>query len=475
MWKKLLAAGAVLAGFAPPADAFWWKKDPPVAMPGGVLQAFRSSSSDPWGIGRSSGDFYDPIFATPMPPRPGRATLPCGGPLMAPVITPLKATEPGHFEDKFEVIPAGYNKHPYLTKHPERVIPGDPCRPCSPCDPCAPPAPRLWSSFELLYWATQGTTVPPIVATGSPLAAPGAAAVGPNTVPVFGGGRDLTQMRTGFRTEVGYWFDPADRWGVSGRFYFLGSLADRSNEVGTGFNVLNLPQGVVTPGGILSTPLYVSYPGLTAGHVNAVAGTNFIGGDVNLRHGLGAARPVQFDLLGGYRFMHLGDNVDTLADFTAPLVPGSRVVSEDSVRTRNYFNGPQAGFALAYQRGQFSFGLQSTVALGVTTSDLDVSRTRLVTNLPGLAGLAGVALPPGTPANVPLIAASSSRSNYFGVVPEVGMKFGWQPWDHVRLTVGYTFIYWSQVQRAQPLYLPGASGTTDFWAQGISGGVDFRY
>jgi hypothetical protein len=475
MWKKLLAAGAVLAGFAPSADAFWWHKNPPVAMPGGVLQAFRSSAADPWGIGHSSGDFSDPIFATPMPPRPGRATVPCGGPLMAPVITPLRATEPGHFENKFEVIPAGHNKHPYLTKHPERVIDGDPCHPGGPCDPCAEAAPQFWTSFELLYWATQGTTVPPIVATGSPLAAPGAAAVGANAVPVFGGGRGLTQMRTGFRTEVGYWLDPEATWGVSGRFYFLGSLADRSSEVGTGFNVLNMPQGVVTPAGILSTPLYVSYPGLTIGNVTAVAGTNFIGGDVNLRHTLCLDCPFQMNLFGGYRFMHLGDNVDVVSSFTSPLVPGSGVVTEDSVRTRNYFNGPQAGFALGSRRGPFSVELQSSVALGVTTSDLDVSRTRLINNAPGLAALAGVALPPGVPATLPLAVSNSSRSNYFGVVPEVGVKVGWHPCDQVRLSVGYNFIYWSQVQRAQPLYLPGASGTTDFWAQGVSWGVDFRY
>jgi len=388
---------------------------------------------------------------------------------MAPVITPLKATNPGHFEDKFEVIPAGFDRQPRLTKHPERALAND------DCDPCDPSAPRMWTTLEFLYWATQGTSVPPIVTTGSPLAAPGVAAQGANAIPVFGGGRDLTQFRTGFRTEVGYWFNPEDRWGISGRFYFLGSLADRSQEVGTGLNVLNLPQSVVTPVGIVSVPLYVSYPGLTVGRVNAVAGTNFIGGDVNLRRGRGTDRPLNVDLLGGYRFLHLGDNVDVVSDFTAPLAFGSRVMTEDSVRTRNYFNGPQVGFAAGCQHGPFTFELQSTVALGVTTSELDVSRTRAVTGLAALAQLAGVPLPPGIPGNVPLAVSNSTSSNYFGVVPEVGIKLGWQPSDHVRLTFGYNFIYWSKVQRAENLYLPGSSGTTDFWAQGISAGVEFRY
>ena len=239
--------------------------------------------------------------------------------------------------------------------------------------------------------------------------------------------------------------------------------------------MLNLPQSVVTPAGLVSTPLYVSYPGVAFGHVNAVAGTNFIGGDVNLRHGLGANRPMKLDLLAGYRFLHLGDNVESLADITSPLALGSRVVTNDSVRTRNYFNGAQAGFAASCNHGSFSFELQSTVALGVTTSQLDVSRTRAVTGLPALAALAGVPLPPGALGNVPLATATGNRTNYFGVVPEVGLKFGWQPCDHVRLTFGYNFIYWSEVRRAENLYFPGSSGTTDLWVQGISTGVEFRY
>ncbi len=66
--------------------------------------------------------------------------------------------------------------------------------------------------------------------------------------------------------------------------------------------------------------------------------------------------------------------------------------------------------------------------------------------------------------------------------------------SRLRLTVGYTFLYWSQVARAgdqistvinpsqfPPGQLSGAPAPqfklalSDFWAQGVNFGVDFRF
>ncbi len=467
MWKKLFSVGAALIGIASEADAFGGRRSSPVAMPGGVLQAYRSSAADPWGIGRSSYDFTDPIFATPLPPGPGRVSLPRSGPLAAPVITPLAATNPGHFGDKFEVYPVGWDGRPTLTKHPERHLMDDGCNPCE-----VPTPSRCWTSFDLLYWATQGTSLPPIVTTGTTALPPGLAANGINAIPAQGGGNDLTQFRTGFRTEAGYWFDPEDRWGISARFYFLGALSNRYIGGGNGRNVINVPQSVVTPTGLVSLPLYVGYPGLTIGQVNSVAGTNFIGGDASIRHGVGQGGRFDWNLLAGYRFLHLGDNVDTTFNVLSPLLPGAQLVGSDSVRTRNYFNGGQVGFSTSCRHAMFTFELQSTIAFGATTSVLDVDRLRAASTPTSVAGFP---IPGQLQANAALALGRSNTENYFAVVPEVGMKFGWQPTEHIRFTAGYDFVYWSRVRRAEPLYLPGSSGSTDFWAQGISSGFELRY
>jgi hypothetical protein len=85
-------------------------------------------------------------------------------------------------------------------------------------------------------------------------------------------------------------------------------------------------------------------------------------------------------------------------------------------------------------------------------------------------------------------------------VPQLGLQAGWQPLDWIRLFVGYDFLYLSDVARpgdqvdrvinptqgpaftnnpnsvltgpARPTF-PGRS--TDFWAHGLSFGVELRY
>jgi hypothetical protein len=83
----------------------------------------------------------------------------------------------------------------------------------------------------------------------------------------------------------------------------------------------------------------------------------------------------------------------------------------------------------------------------------------------------------------------------FTVVPEVGLNIGYQLTCHVRAMVGYTFLYTSRVVRPgnlidvgiNPLAQSGAApvfgpsrpafpGTdSDFWAQGLNFGLEFRY
>ncbi|MEI8380327.1 MAG: BBP7 family outer membrane beta-barrel protein [Planctomycetota bacterium] len=97
---------------------------------------------------------------------------------------------------------------------------------------------------------------------------------------------------------------------------------------------------------------------------------------------------------------------------------------------------------------------------------------------------------------LPTNIGSYSRDQ-FSVVPEVGLNVGRQLTDNVRVYVGYTLIYWSSVVRPgdqidpviNPTQLPTPTGPgtlvgparpafafhdTDFWAQGINFGLEFR-
>jgi hypothetical protein len=83
----------------------------------------------------------------------------------------------------------------------------------------------------------------------------------------------------------------------------------------------------------------------------------------------------------------------------------------------------------------------------------------------------------------------------FTVVPELGLNIGYQLTNHIRAFVGYNFLYWSSVVRpgdqidprvntnlipppistAGPAVPAFAFHGSDFWAQGITLGVEFRW
>jgi hypothetical protein len=100
-----------------------------------------------------------------------------------------------------------------------------------------------------------------------------------------------------------------------------------------------------------------------------------------------------------------------------------------------------------------------------------------------------------------LLAQGSNIGNYsrdrFALVPELGLNFGYQLTDCVRLFVGYNLLYVSTVARpgdqidrtVNPTQIPRLGGAgltgparpafmfggTDFYAQGLNLGVEFRW
>ena len=82
----------------------------------------------------------------------------------------------------------------------------------------------------------------------------------------------------------------------------------------------------------------------------------------------------------------------------------------------------------------------------------------------------------------------------FAVIPELGITLGYNVTCALRLTFGYTFIYWSKLARPggridrdvntsllPPAALNGAARpeftftTTDYWVQGLNLGFEYRF
>lgn len=405
-------------------------------------------------------------FAAPLRTSPG-TTLPASGPLAAPVITPAGTTR--HGDQLFDMIPAGWEREPFFTRDPGRYTTGA-------CDNPVACSAAGWIDLDFLLWATQGPSAPPLVTTGPVALGPGlAAAPGvPGTVALLGGSRVLTDVRPGFRFDFGLPISADGRWGFGTRFETLGQSAD-SLALVAGANVVNAPQLFRVAGLPVLAPLYVGFPGTTAGTVTASTQTNYLGGDVTAWRSLTAGDALRIDGVIGYRTLHLGDRLATSWDVFAPaaLPPdGPRLMGEDGVRTRNDFHGALLGLGSSVRFDRFSVGGRMAVSLGGTSSERDQTRTRVVVPGVAAAGLAGL-----TP--VPLtVLASSDETSRFAVVPEFNVKFGWRATGALHLTAGYSFLYWSRVARAQEQYDLSATPTgrfTDFWAQGLSLGAEWRY
>jgi hypothetical protein len=133
--------------------------------------------------------------------------------------------------------------------------------------------------------------------------------------------------------------------------------------------------------------------------------------------------------------------------------------------------------------------VNGSLALGITTSDLDFARTRIasiglgptITDPNALATLTALGFPPTVALTnqIPVVASIvGGRLTYFGLVGEGGIRLGLYASEHIRLIASYGIMYWNNVRRAQemftlsPVLRPRA---IDFTTHMIGLGVEVRY
>lgn len=175
------------------------------------------------------------------------------------------------------------------------------------------------------------------------------------------------------------------------------------------------------------------------------------------------------DSLMGFRYIDLEERLNVSQVSTplfpatmffggVPLPPGVGVALTDDFHTRNQFYGGLIG-----TRGEMHFGptfvsLLSTVALGPNHETVDINGFTTA-QMPGGRTLSGGLLavgqgiqtvlgPDGQPAAfVRQGNLGRVTTNRFIVVPEVGIEAGLYVTSHIRLAVGYNFLYMTDVAR----------------------------
>ncbi len=200
----------------------------------------------------------------------------------------------------------------------------------------------------------------------------------------------------------------------------------------------------------------------------------------------------------GFRYLDLRDTLSVTEDSTAvTTVPGvvnagTRALVLDRFDTRNQFYGGQVGLNAEWRSGRWSVDARFKFALGGTNQSVDVEGRQRVIQPNGatqnfVGGLYALS------SNIGL--QSQTRLSF---VPEVGLKIGYDITDNIRVFIGYDLIYWSTVVRPgdqidQSLdtnLIPNAGVVqpianqvrprvpfhqSNFWAQGVNAGLEFKY
>lgn len=366
--------------------------------------------------------------------------------------------------------------------------------------------PRFWGSAEYLLWWIKPMDSPlPLATTGSE-GDPVPGGIGqPNTVIIFGADNLNYNAASGLRLSAGWWLNNSSTFGIEASYFVLErrSVTFRASADNTGRPLIARPI-VSASDNALNTEL-TSLPdsGFT-GSLHIGADARFQGWELNAV--LAAFRDSGFkaDLVGGFRTLNLNEAL-TFEDVLVPLVDGAftflgnpvavgdTATDFDKFHTVNKFYGFQLGSRVEWQRERLSVGMLGKLAFGTTQQQL-----RIDGNTGLLNPAAGLAVVPGG-----ILTQVTNIGNYyhdsFSVIPEIGVNLNYQLTPAVRLSCGYSILWWNNVLRpaeqidgvvnrflvptdqrfglgtaaARPTLL--GFQESNFWAQGFNFGVQFEY
>jgi hypothetical protein len=354
-----------------------------------------------------------------------------------------------------------------------------------------------WLRFEFLLWFVKdGPLNVPLVTTGSTADSLPGVLGQPHTRVLYGDNNLDFGAIPGGRLEGGVWFGAESRFGIEGSVFVL-------SQESTGFSAFSDANG--SP--VLAIPFFnaqtghedltpVSFPGSLAGGVIVRSSSELWGIDLNGMYNVWRDRGFEASLLAGVRYLNLHERFEmqtpdvSLANSSGP--GGINFNTFDDFGANNQFVGGQLGGRLGYRRDRLSVDLTAKVALGSTYQTLDINGVGVVSG-------GSVGQPQFSPGGV--FAQPTNMAHYwawdFAVVPQGELKVGYRVWRNLELTAGYDFLYWSSVVRpgqqinrdinpSQSAIMGGGGlvgpaqpvaplGRTDFFAHGLSLGLDFRW
>lgn len=351
--------------------------------------------------------------------------------------------------------------------------------------------PLVWARADYLLWWTDGMDVPAL-ATTSPAGTlqDEAGVLGLRNTSILFGNETLNDAsRGGGRFTIGRWLDACESRGIELTYLGLEEESQTFAASNAGFPILARPfQDAQSDA---QDARLINFPNLVEGSLAIHVSTDFQTAELLFRRPTRSFGWSRVDGFVGYRFAELEDMV-SITESTESLsgpTDGTAFELSDRFDTRNQFHGGQVGVrAVSRTPNNWSMEFLGKLALGSTRSKAT------------LAGETFVQSPTGATSTQPagLLVQSSNRgtfeSNEFSTIIELGVSLRRHFGANWAASFGYNFLLWTDVVRAgdqvdtqinvsqiPPGTLVGESrpaytaNTSDFWAQGLSFGLEFNY
>ncbi|MFT3883376.1 MAG: BBP7 family outer membrane beta-barrel protein [Gemmatales bacterium] len=350
-------------------------------------------------------------------------------------------------------------------------------------------AQELQASAEYLHWWTKNSSIPPLATAG------GDGKIGSPGTKVLVDNLDFVNNPTsGSRFSLSYRPESMCGMGIEANYFFLAERRGNLQFSSEGDPLLAQPFINVANG--QPDANLVAAPGAAAGTINVGARTGLWGTEANLTSDLFRSDTFHLKALVGFRYLQLSDEVAAEERFLVaddiPGFGGSRVHLQDDFQTLNQFYGGQVGIEAGMKNGPFIIDVRGKIALGEMNQNVDIAGSTFSRSRDGSTTLFEGGLY-ALRTNI-----GSYRRSELAFIPEVDVNLGWQLTSQLKLTAGYSFLWINSVVRAGeqidpvinttvfpirsgdgPLVGPARPAFTfdrsEFWAQGLSIGLELRY
>jgi len=367
---------------------------------------------------------------------------------------------------------------------------------------------RWYASADYLLWRFKDSPlpVPLLTTTSNPNSTPAAAFNDPNTTVLIGNENLDGGLHQGARFTLGCWIDDRGQIGLEGDYFFLANKTTVRSAASDGqpdAPILAVPFFDEDAGA--ENTFVVASPGSFAGAATLTLTSKLQGAEVEGAVQAFDAKNLHVEVLAGGRFVELTENLSYATSSTGLADPNTDLIlnTVDQFGVRNDFLGWQVGTRADARWGDFEVGASAKLALGEMhqVANLNGYAVTNFFNAPAGGPFTGVPtqIVPGSGTFVQPSNQGRFSRDIIAVAPEVGVTLGYRLAYGLRVFAGYDFLYLSDVLRPGDQIDRGinfsqtvqsaiagnaaAAGTrpaatfvdSDFWAQGLRLGLEWRY